>query len=680
MLHSRNDLTPDRILAVEEMPVLEHDEELAVGTVRVLRPRHADHAPVERDLGKLGRNVRSVGSAGARPAQVEILLHVAVGNIAGLRHEPVDHPMETHVVIGAFRGQFPDLLDVLRRHVGQHPHHHVTVLEGDGQRVFGILYVSQWTLLAFVGADPRGCESALEGVFSTRRRSPVAEGSGCGKLCGMTEAPVTFGPFLLPDRQGPLLRDGAPVPLGPRALEVLAALARDLDAVVTKSVLIDRVWRGTAVEEGNLTVQIAALRQALGQTPDGQSWILTVPRRGYRLLAGARTPLPPPDILPVLDVAPVRCLTPQTLPADAAAGLADDMVTALDRIPGLQVQPPGPAPHRSGADYALHAGLRRAGELVRISLRLVDGATGAQVWSAQLDGTANGLFDLQDRAARIAAAAAEPAIRKAELARSQRDRPGGSDARDVRLQTLPLLLTETDSANRAAFTRITAALDRAPDNAELHMLAAWALEHRHTMGWPALGADDVERCLHHTRRALELAEGDPMITAQCGMCLLQVAHEYDWALAVLDAATDSNPNNPMAATAAAIGHTHCGDLETAAALLDRVELLQVRHPWSHISLCARAHLLILQDQDAEALDFANRALALNPNFDPIHWMLIAANARLGRPETARRCRETLQRLSPGATVSRIVAGQPASLPDRFAPVAEGLRRAGLPET
>jgi len=47
-------------------------------------------------------------------------------------------------------------------------------------------------------------------------------------------------------------------------------------------------WPGTAVEEGNLTVQVAALRKALGPREDGQEWIVTVPRVGYRLLRNER--------------------------------------------------------------------------------------------------------------------------------------------------------------------------------------------------------------------------------------------------------------------------------------------------------------------------------------------------------------------------------------------------------
>ena len=92
-----------------------------------------------------------------------------------------------------------------------------------------------------------------------------------------------FGPFVLDPERGALLRDGVALPLGQRALAVLAVLAERPGEAVPKSDLLARAWPGSFVEEGNLTVQIAALRKALGETVEGQSWIVTVPRLGYRL-------------------------------------------------------------------------------------------------------------------------------------------------------------------------------------------------------------------------------------------------------------------------------------------------------------------------------------------------------------------------------------------------------------
>src|SRR6516162_6285799 len=98
-----------------------------------------------------------------------------------------------------------------------------------------------------------------------------------------------FGPFVLDPEAGTLSRKGVPVPIPYRASLLLTALLNRPGEVLTKSDLIETAWQGAAVEEGNLAVQIAALRKLLGQSPEGGDWITTVPRVGYRF---ARTPHP----------------------------------------------------------------------------------------------------------------------------------------------------------------------------------------------------------------------------------------------------------------------------------------------------------------------------------------------------------------------------------------------------
>src|SRR5262245_52503513 len=94
---------------------------------------------------------------------------------------------------------------------------------------------------------------------------------------------IAFGPFVFDAQRKTLLRDGSPLALGQRAMALLSALAAS-DGPLSKSALMDAAWPGTIVEENNLTVQIAALRKALGLRDDGTEWIVTVPRVGYRLL------------------------------------------------------------------------------------------------------------------------------------------------------------------------------------------------------------------------------------------------------------------------------------------------------------------------------------------------------------------------------------------------------------
>src|SRR5271154_5913387 len=92
-----------------------------------------------------------------------------------------------------------------------------------------------------------------------------------------------FGTYVLDSAQMLLRRDGSVVPLQPRALETLLVLVRRRGEVVSKQDVMEAVWPDSFVEEGNLTQNIFLLRRELGKTSDGEDYIQTMPKRGYRM-------------------------------------------------------------------------------------------------------------------------------------------------------------------------------------------------------------------------------------------------------------------------------------------------------------------------------------------------------------------------------------------------------------
>jgi eukaryotic-like serine/threonine-protein kinase len=91
-----------------------------------------------------------------------------------------------------------------------------------------------------------------------------------------------FDGFRIDATERLLLRDGEIVPLTQKAFDVLLNLIERGGQIVEKEELMRQVWAGSFVEEGNLTQNIYTLRKALGKTPDGDEYIKTLPRRGYR--------------------------------------------------------------------------------------------------------------------------------------------------------------------------------------------------------------------------------------------------------------------------------------------------------------------------------------------------------------------------------------------------------------
>src|SRR5580693_5306792 len=101
---------------------------------------------------------------------------------------------------------------------------------------------------------------------------------------------VSFGPFSLVASERLLTREGAPVELGARALDILIALVSRPNEVISKKELLARVWPDVTVEENSLRFHIVSLRKALGDGKNGARYISTLAGRGYCFVAPISRP------------------------------------------------------------------------------------------------------------------------------------------------------------------------------------------------------------------------------------------------------------------------------------------------------------------------------------------------------------------------------------------------------
>ncbi len=95
----------------------------------------------------------------------------------------------------------------------------------------------------------------------------------------------SFNEFQLWPRSRVLIRSGATVPIGGRALDILIALVERAGQIVSKAELFNLVWPNRFIEESNLRVNIAALRKALSEHRSDTRLIASVPGRGYSFVA-----------------------------------------------------------------------------------------------------------------------------------------------------------------------------------------------------------------------------------------------------------------------------------------------------------------------------------------------------------------------------------------------------------
>ncbi len=106
-----------------------------------------------------------------------------------------------------------------------------------------------------------------------------------------------FGPYRMDESDRLLWRDDQVVPLTPKAFEMLLVLLQSNGHVLTKEELMKRVWPDSFVEEANLSHNIYKLREALGEGRNGEKYIETVPRRGYRFVATVTEVQDPTDLI-----------------------------------------------------------------------------------------------------------------------------------------------------------------------------------------------------------------------------------------------------------------------------------------------------------------------------------------------------------------------------------------------
>jgi predicted ATPase/DNA-binding winged helix-turn-helix (wHTH) protein len=104
-------------------------------------------------------------------------------------------------------------------------------------------------------------------------------------MAAQTKEVISFGPFSLIASERLLTKDGAPIELSSRALDILTVLLSRPNEVMSKNDLLAQVWPDVIVEEGSLRFHMTYLRKALGDGKDGARYIATLPGRGYCFVA-----------------------------------------------------------------------------------------------------------------------------------------------------------------------------------------------------------------------------------------------------------------------------------------------------------------------------------------------------------------------------------------------------------
>lgn len=508
---------------------------------------------------------------------------------------------------------------------------------------------------------------------------------------------VLFGPFTFDRARLILTREGRPVPVGGRGAALLATLVEAEGEVVTRAELLNAAWPGQVVEERNLTVQIATLRKAMGEMPEGQNPIRTVSRVGYRLLLDAPPPAIEafPSVRPSVAVLPFANLSPDPELSYFADGMTEDLITALSRFKSFAVvarsssfafKDSAVSVHEIarilGVRYLVEGSVRRSGKRMRVSARLSDAASDTQLWGETFDGALGDVFDMQDRITEAAVGLVEPHITEAEIERSRRKHPESLDAYDHFLRGLWLLPQEDDVVDDciAHFDR---AVELDPAFPQALAFASWAHDIRQTFGLRTPpGVDDNALSIALADRALAVAGSDALVLAMVGHMYFVLKDDSEAALALVERAVSLNPNGELILNMAATVHMQPGHYGRAIELYERALQLSPGGTYNYWALQGIAEAHLNCGRYEEAITYAKRSLATPHQFKFAVIMLVIANGLLGRVDEARSALDHYRTAWswPGLTIKSLLETMPTGARRRAERGwIEGLRKAGLPE-
>ncbi|MGC4001587.1 MAG: BTAD domain-containing putative transcriptional regulator [Anaeromyxobacter sp.] len=431
----------------------------------------------------------------------------------------------------------------------------------------------------------------------------------------------------------------------------------------------------------------AALARAVGAEPSAETQAL---RRALEQETGR----PEERRAPTVAVLPFEVLALEPSAEVFARGLAEEVGLALSRFRSLQVIARESAARAAaegldaaglgralGAEYLLSGSVRAAGGRLRAAPRLVEAASGRQLWAERYDADLAEVFDVQDRIAGAVASALVMGIDARELERARERAPERLDAYACCVRGMTALRAGSAEGDREARALFQRALALDPGCARA--LSGLSLSHFNDWSCSAW-----ERWDENEREAFRYAEAAERLDprdhhAHCVLArILCYRREFDGAAHHLERALALNGSDADALVHLAVAATYLGDAGRGRTLAQAARRLHPFHPDWYDAALAFAHLLGREPRQAIAL--VERAPDL---FVDSRALLAVAHAHLGeltraREEAVRFLHRFQRQIAPGArpadAVTWMLRVNPLRRAEDRAWLVAGLVAAGVP--
>jgi TolB-like protein/Flp pilus assembly protein TadD len=467
-----------------------------------------------------------------------------------------------------------------------------------------------------------------------------------------------FGEYTLDAGEHRLFRNAAEVALRPKAFDTLVYLVARHGHTVGKNELFEAVWPGTFVSDAVLTHCIAEVRHVLQDDAHAPKLLKTIPKVGYAFVTEVRESGRPAGAAPFLQAVPDRHpasaiavlpfanLSPDPENEYFCDGLSEELINGLTKVPGLRVVAHTSSLSFKGGDtdvreigrqfgvgWVLEGSVRKAGDRLRISARLIATSGGFHVWSEHYDRTMKDVFALQDEISRSVLAALKIELLKGPRPTMIRPSTGSMEAYLLYLQGRSFWHRRFGGQIQKAMECFEKAIQKDPGFA---LAYAGLADSFGSLGvWAFVPPRDAfPRAMALARRAVEL---DPVLAeGHASMGLLHMFDDWDWLAAerALARALELNPGS-------ALTHLLAGHFLSVVGRFDEA-LAEVLHaqaldPLAFVVTANVGWTFYLAGQHDRAIDELQVVLTRNPANPMALLYLGFALAAAGRPAEAVAC-------------------------------------------
>lgn len=331
-----------------------------------------------------------------------------------------------------------------------------------------------------------------------------------------------------------------------------------------------------------------------------------------------------------------------------------------------------------GVRYLLEGSVRKAGNRVRVTAQLIDGASGAHIWADRYDRSIDDIFAVQDEITQAIVGAVAPQTLGAELKRARAKRPDRLSSWDKVLKARWHLGKFNAEDNTAARDLLAEAVSTDPDLCDGHAGVALCDLTAMLHFWRSDTRDAIQSAKAAAETAVTTDANNAHAHAILGMANM-FARDFDDAEAHLATAISLNPNLATGFGVFAAQHGISGRFDASRASFERAIALSPLDPMRAFWRGGYGIAAYVTGRFELCAENARAGLKDDPGYASLMRQEAASLAMLGRLDDARASVTRLLDKMPGLTVSQVRKMVPVRAPDDWDKWLDGLRRAGLPD-